>query len=72
MTENIHQELATALLKAGLDHGCLNDWSYGFLENLKDREGYLSKRQWECLSRIAAVVQEEERIAERVAQEAAQ
>lgn len=72
MTENIHQELAASFRKTGMELDCLNDWSADFLADLEGKDGFLSKKQWECLARIAATVQDEERVARRVARRAAQ
>lgn len=64
MTEGIHQTLAARLRNVGMDLDCLNEWSAAFLADIAEKDGYLTKKQWECLGRIAATVQSEE-IAER-------
>lgn len=74
--QSAHVGLSKGLLIAGLDMGCLNEWSEKFLADIADKDGPLSKKQWECLARIAATVQAEEhahaRVMARASREAAE
>lgn len=74
--QKYHVSLASNLLLAGLDMSCLNEWSEKFLADIADKDGPLSKKQWECLARIAATVQAEEhahaRVMARASREAAE